>query len=110
MINECDVDFSVFNEISRKDPYKLNVVMFKASWCGPCKVIYPSIVELSNEYPSVNFYKIEIDDDKELIQSYLSFFKPSKIPSFYFYKKTMIVDSIIGTDINKISDLIEKHL
>lgn len=36
---------------------------FTAAWCGPCKKIYPSIVELAKVTPEVKFYKLDVDTD-----------------------------------------------
>ena len=33
-----------------------------ATWCGPCKVVAPKVVELSNTYPAAKFYKIDVDE------------------------------------------------
>ena len=49
---------------SKAAPDLLHVVMFKAEWCGPCKVIYPKVEELSDNYPSVHFSKLNIDDEE----------------------------------------------
>lgn len=110
MIADCEINFNDFKDLSVKEVDKLKLIMFKGNWCQPCKKIYPNIVELAKEYPGVKFYKIDIDDESEIIKGYLDEFSPAKVPSFFYYKNGNIVDSIIGTDINKISDTIEKHL
>ena len=44
-----------------EDP-SLLVLDCMATWCGPCKVVAPKIVELSNEKPDVRFYKLDVDE------------------------------------------------
>lgn len=86
----------------------LHVIMFKADWCMPCKQIYSKIEELKINYPSVLFYKLNIDDNDR--QDIVSLFNPTKVPSFYLYKKCDILAEHIGTNINKLEDLINKYL
>jgi thioredoxin len=43
------------------------VIDFYADWCGPCKVIAPSLEELAEEYKEqIYVYKIDIDAEREL--------------------------------------------
>ena len=93
---------------SKSSPDALHVIMFKAEWCGPCKVVYPKVEELSDNYPSVIFHKLNIDDDNHMDAT--AFFGPTKVPSFFLYKNGIVVDSIIGTNINKLEDLVNHHL
>ena len=86
----------------------LYIIMFKAEWCGPCKSIIPKVEELAYNYPSVRFYKLNIDDyERDDITDY---FSPTKVPSFFVYKNGVVLDSIIGTNLNKLEDLINTHL
>ena len=41
------------------------ILDFWAEWCGPCKMIYPTFVGLSEELPEVTFVKIMGDTDLE---------------------------------------------
>mgnify|MGYP006299609587 CR=1 FL=1 len=86
----------------------LYVVMFKAEWCVPCKQISPKVEELAVNYPSVLFYKLNIDDDDRA--DIAEYFSPTKVPSFFLYKNGVVLDSIIGTNLNKLEDLINTHL
>jgi thioredoxin len=47
------------------------VVDFYADWCKPCKMVSPIMDELATKYAGkVNFYKINIDNEKELAQTF----------------------------------------
>ena len=111
MINNIDCDAANFMSISQDNPRQLYFVIFKATWCSPCKTIYPSIVEFSNNYPSIKFYVCDLDnDDDQYSESIINYFQPAKVPSFYYIKNGEIIDSIIGTNLSKIEDLLNQYL
>lgn len=56
------------------------VLYFTASWCGPCRMISPEIIRLSNMYTDVDFIKINVDELSDLAISY----KVSALPTFHF--------------------------
>ena len=37
---------------------KLVVVVFSASWCGPCQAIAPKVVEFAGKYTDAAFFKV----------------------------------------------------
>ena len=37
------------------------VVDFSATWCGPCRMISPYFDELSKDFKSVYFLKVDVD-------------------------------------------------
>lgn len=43
------------------------IIDFYADWCGPCKMIAPSLEELSEEYKGkIVIYKVDTDKETEL--------------------------------------------
>jgi len=47
------------------------LVEFGASWCGPCKMLEPVLIELANEYDGrVAFYSVNVDTTPELVMDY----------------------------------------
>ena len=47
------------------------LVDFFATWCGPCKMLSPTLDELETEYEGkVKFVKVDIDQEPELTMSY----------------------------------------
>ena len=48
----------------------ISVVDFWASWCGPCKMFSPIFDEVSNEYSNINFYKVNVDENREIAKKY----------------------------------------
>ena len=59
------------------------VVDFWAEWCGPCKMIGPSLEELSNEMAgSVKITKLNIDENPDLAAQ----FGVRSIPTLLLFK------------------------
>ncbi|MCB8840642.1 thioredoxin [Aurantimonas sp. VKM B-3413] len=46
------------------------VVDFWAEWCGPCKMIAPSLEEISEEMDNVQIAKLNIDENPDLAAQY----------------------------------------
>ena len=47
------------------------LVDFFADWCGPCKMIAPSLEQLAKEYAGqINIYKVDVDKETELAQAF----------------------------------------
>lgn len=38
------------------------VMDFKATWCGPCKLMDPVIQEFAAKYTNVEFIKVDVDE------------------------------------------------
>ncbi len=59
------------------------IIDFKATWCAPCKKIYPVLVELQAEYgDSLTIYSIDVDKEPEITEA----FKITNIPALIFIK------------------------
>jgi len=59
---------------------KPTIIDFYADWCGPCKMVAPILEELSTEYPTVDFYKIDTQVEQELA----GMFGVQSIPSILY--------------------------
>ena len=47
------------------------IIDFYADWCGPCKMIAPSLELLAKEYAGqINIYKVDVDKETELAQTF----------------------------------------
>lgn len=38
------------------------IANFSATWCGPCKVVAPFFIELSEKHPSIMFLLVDVDE------------------------------------------------
>ena len=69
------------------------VIDFWAEWCGPCRMVGPSIEELANEYAGkVEIGKLNVDDNVDTPSEY----GIHNIPTILFIKDGKIVDKQVG--------------
>ena len=69
------------------------VVDFWAEWCGPCKMIAPSLEEISNEMAGkVKVVKLNIDENPELAAK----FGVRSIPTLALFKAGEVADIKVG--------------
>ena len=69
------------------------LVDFYADWCGPCKIIAPTMEALSKEYSGkVKFVKVNVDDNQETASKY----EIMSIPTAMIFKRGEVEDSLIG--------------
>lgn len=69
------------------------VVDFYADWCRPCKMMDPIMEKLAKEYEGkVIFYKVNIDENKELATAYAI----NSIPFFLFCPMNGQAQSALG--------------
>ena len=64
------VDEAAFETEVLKSPLPV-LVDFTAIWCGPCKMLDPVIVQLSQDWNGkMKFVKLDIDDNSALVVKY----------------------------------------
>lgn len=69
------------------------VVDFWAEWCGPCKMIGPSLEEISGEMAGkVKIVKLNIDENPELGAQ----FGVRSIPTLLMFKAGAIASNLVG--------------
>jgi thioredoxin 1 len=69
------------------------LVDFWAEWCYPCRMIAPSVEEISTEYAG----KVKVGKlDTDMNQSTASQYGISGIPSLLIFKNGEVVDRIVG--------------
>jgi len=69
------------------------MVDFWAEWCGPCKMIAPTVAELAKEYEGrVKVAKLDVDANYQTAGA----FDVRSIPTLLFFKNGKVVDKIVG--------------
>lgn len=78
------------NEVLKSD--KNVLVDFWASWCGPCKMLAPTIEAIAEENHSFKVGKVNVDDEPDLAEA----FGISSIPTLILFKDGKAADMIVG--------------
>lgn len=65
---------------------------FWASWCGPCRMIAPTIEEIAKENPDVTVGKINVDDEEALAIK----FGIVSIPTIMAIKDGKVTGQLVG--------------
>lgn len=69
------------------------LVDFYADWCGPCKMMAPTVESLASKYEGkVKVGKLNIDDELEIAQKY----RVVSIPTFIFFKEGQAQATYVG--------------
>lgn len=69
------------------------LVDFWADWCGPCKMLAPTIEELATEYKGrAKIGKLNVDQHPAIAEKY----GIRSIPTLIFFENGTIVDQAVG--------------
>ena len=72
---------------------KLVVLDCTATWCGPCKMVSPSMDKLSAEYEgTAKVVKLDVDDNRNVAKQ----LGIRSIPTVIFFKDGEQVETIVG--------------
>lgn len=78
------------------------LVDFWAAWCGPCKMLMPTIEELAESQDEIKVCKVNVDDEPQLAMKY----KVMTIPTLIAFKDGEVVGKLVGVQSkDKILDL-----
>lgn len=80
------------------------IVMFGASWCGPCKTFKPKYQTISLENPDIVFAYCDIDDTRDTVTD-LSI---QSVPTVVSFFDGIEVESVTGPTVDKVKALVEK--
>ncbi len=87
-----EITDATFDEVVMKSD-KPVVLDFWATWCGPCRMIAPSIDEMSEEYEGKAVIgKVDVDNNPGITGQ----FGVRNIPTVLFVKNGEVVDKQVG--------------
>lgn len=100
---ETELTDANFDEFIKNNPHAM--VDFWAAWCGPCRMLAPTISEIADEHKEIAVGKLNVDDNPLTATK----FKIMSIPAILFFKDGKLVDTVIGAVPKQvIEDSIEK--
>ena len=65
---------------------------FWASWCGPCRMLSPTVEEIAQERPDILVGTINVDEEPELAAR----FQVMSIPTLVVMKEGRVVRQAVG--------------
>ena len=94
-----------FEETIKKN--KLVLIDFWATWCGPCRALAPTIVELAKEQSGKMLVgKLDVDENPSTAEK----LKVFSIPTMILFKDGTEADRLVGLCAKyRIVETIEKH-
>ena len=77
---------------------------FYADWCGPCKTQDPILDDLEDEYPDVEFEKINVDEAQDVANEY----QVRSLPTLIVENDDGVVERFVGvTQREQLEDALE---
>ena len=69
------------------------LIDFWAPWCGPCRLVAPSVEEMATQYAGkLKVGKLNVDDYPAVAQRY----GITGIPALLFFEGGQVVDTVVG--------------
>jgi len=69
------------------------LIDFWAPWCGPCRMVAPSVEEMATQYAGkLKVGKLNVDDHPSVAQRY----GITGIPALLFFEDGQVVDTVVG--------------
>ena len=68
------------------------LIDFWASWCGPCRMVSPTVDEIASETPGIKVGKVNVDEEGELAAK----FNITSIPTLLVFKDGKVVNKAMG--------------
>ena len=96
-----------FDELVMKSDTPV-MIDFWAVWCGPCRMVAPTIDKLAEDYNGRAVVgKVNVDEERDLAEQ----FRVMSIPTLYVLKKGQVVERLVGArPYAELAAILDKHL
>ena len=103
MVHHIEND-QIISEVLKNE--KLVIIDFFATWCGPCQMIAPVLIELDKKYADeIEIYKVNVDENQDSAIRY----GVSSVPTLIFFKNGEEIERQVGfMDEEELSKIIEE--
>ena len=90
MASVLKLDSSTFDDVTANG---VTLVDFWAEWCGPCRMLLPTLEEVAAEVDGIaNVGKVNVDEEQELAMR----FSVRSIPALFVLKDGEVVNQFVG--------------
>jgi len=105
--NVRDITDASFEEDVLKSDLPV-LVDFWAPWCGPCKLLAPTVDALAGDYSSkMRVVKVNTDDNRQAAINY----RVEGLPTLMLFKNGEPVERIVGLQTkDRVTAALERHL
>ncbi len=96
-----------FDKVVLESPTPV-LVDFWAAWCGPCRLMVPTVDSLASDYDGrVGVGKLDVDENPKTAER----FGIRSIPTLLLFKDGKVVESAVGlADKTRLAELVEKYV
>mmetsp|Transcript_25862 Transcript_25862/g.43287 ORF Transcript_25862/g.43287 Transcript_25862/m.43287 type:complete len:147 (+) Transcript_25862:98-538(+) len=84
---------------------ELTVVMCYTPWCPNCEKMTTVFAALSKKYANARFLRINV----ESIMEYRKEYDVDRVPLFYFFRKSALLQKIEGSNESRLQETIKSH-
>lgn len=79
------------------------LLVFTATWCGPCHAMRPFVESLRTTYPVVSVFYIDVDAAEEVSQA----FRIDSMPTYCLFRGKALVNRFSGADKEKLGLMVQ---
>lgn len=80
------------------------IVLFGATWCGPCKTFKPKFQTVSLENPDIVFAYCDVEETRDTATD----LNVQSVPTVISFFDGIEDETVVGANIDKVKDLVNK--